>query len=93
MESVSCASISKYQIYYRSQKAGSRPTPAIHISGDVPTDGNNMKSASISNLEPSTEYCVSMRLQNNINLFSPESMKSCTVTPNTSRFSYKYKAN
>ncbi|OWF35537.1 receptor-type tyrosine-protein phosphatase S-like isoform X1 [Mizuhopecten yessoensis] len=77
-----CDNISLYQITIsNAQHAGNKQ--AVHISGTTPQGRNGIKSASISDLQPATEYCVTMSFQSNRDQYSPESERTCTSTPKT----------
>ncbi|KAJ8306526.1 LOW QUALITY PROTEIN: hypothetical protein KUTeg_017071 [Tegillarca granosa] len=85
-----CNNISAYHIYLKNTKFPSA-AKAIHLPGDTPGDGSGMKSVSISDLKPSTRYCIQINFQNDILLYSPNSISKCTETPDTTDLKNKSK--
>ena len=76
MESTwSCDSVRKYQIlvsYHDERKA-----LVTHVAG------RSNKQFHITHLDPDTEYCISIKFQNNGGFFSPPSPEKCVKTPAT----------
>jgi hypothetical protein len=55
-----------------------------HVAGRV------YKQFQISELEPSTHYCISMRYENNQGFFSPTSAEKCVTSPSTGNSEFLY---
>ncbi|XP_060596915.1 receptor-type tyrosine-protein phosphatase F-like isoform X1 [Ruditapes philippinarum] len=73
-EAWSCDSIRKYQILV---SKGEPDVMVTHVAGRA------YKQFQISELEPSTHYCISMRYENNQGFFSPTSAEKCVTSPST----------
>ncbi|KAL4236769.1 hypothetical protein ACF0H5_005154 [Mactra antiquata] len=77
MSSWSCEGIRKYQLMV--SRAGDDNVMVTHVGGGRTTN----RQFTISELLPSTKYCVSVKFENNEGFFSPQSPDECTMSPST----------
>lgn len=76
----SCDNIRKYQILVSNDQPKMLVT---HVAGRA------QKQFQITQLDPSTEYCISIRFQNNAGFYSPVSPQKCVTTPATGKVFFR----